>query len=90
MLLFEFESFPMERDLIGRMLLAYGELEFAVLGVVSQVMSDDIPTTTRVLFRVRGESFVTPNEGFGRKKQLRSGCPFQGRLRNISAPTART
>jgi hypothetical protein len=56
MLLSEFKNRPRERNLIGKMLLAYGELEFAILGCVSQVLNDDIPTTTRILFRVRGET----------------------------------
>ena len=56
MLLSEFKEFPKERNLIGQMLLAYGELEFAILGCVSQALNDDIPTTTRILFRVRGET----------------------------------
>jgi len=55
-LLSEFINFPRERELVGRMLLAYGELEFALLGCVSEALNDDIHTTTRILFRVRGEA----------------------------------
>jgi hypothetical protein len=41
--------------MIGDMLLAYGEIEFVLLSLVSQVLDDDVSTGTRVLFRVRGE-----------------------------------
>ena len=56
-LLDEFEGFPRERDLIGRMLLAYGELEFWLVGCLREALTIvDDHTTARILFRVNGES----------------------------------
>ena len=55
-LLSEFENFPRERDLIGQMLMTYGELEFALLGNLREALDADINTTTKILFRVRGEA----------------------------------
>lgn len=55
-LLIEFESFPAEREAIGQMLIAYGEIEFATLGLVGAVLNDDLDTSARILFRVRGEA----------------------------------
>ena len=55
-MLLEFEKFPRERDLIGQMLMTYGELEFALLGILSEILGTDVSTTTKVLFRVRGEA----------------------------------
>jgi hypothetical protein len=54
-LVFEFDKFPKEHSVIGDMLLAYGEIEFVLLSLVSQVLDDDVSTGTRVLFRVGGE-----------------------------------
>ncbi|MGA7996641.1 MAG: hypothetical protein WCA28_17300 [Bradyrhizobium sp.] len=55
-LLLVFENFPKERELVGKILVAYGELEFAILGCISAVLSDDLDTSARILFRVRGET----------------------------------
>ena len=55
-ILIEFTNFPREREIIGQLLIAYGELEFALMGCLRQALSGDIDTATRVLFRVRGES----------------------------------
>jgi len=55
-LLFEFDNYPTEHKLIGDMLLAYGEIEFCLLSCISQALNDDTNTSTRILFRVRGES----------------------------------
>jgi hypothetical protein len=55
-MLLEFEKFPRERDLIGQMLMTYGELEFALLGNLREILDTDVNTTTKVLFRVRGEA----------------------------------
>jgi hypothetical protein len=55
-LLAEFIEYPAERELIGQMLLAYGELEFALLGCLCEVLTEDVHTTTKVLFRVNGEA----------------------------------
>jgi hypothetical protein len=51
----EFENHTRERDLVGQMLMAYGEIEFALIGCVAEILEDNIHTTTRVLFRVNGE-----------------------------------
>jgi hypothetical protein len=54
-LLFAFEEFPEERDAIGNMLLAYGEIEFALISCIGAVLDDDMDRALRILFRVRGE-----------------------------------
>ena len=55
-LLFEFDRFPAEREAIGKMLIAYGEIEFALLTCMGAVLSDQtLDTCTRILFRVHGE-----------------------------------
>jgi len=54
-LLVEFEKFPDERELIGSLLIAYGEIEFALLACIDSVLWQNLETTTRVLFRVQGE-----------------------------------
>lgn len=51
----EFDTHPKERELIGSMLMAYGEIEFALIGCIAEILDDDVHTTTRVLFRVNGE-----------------------------------
>jgi hypothetical protein len=53
--LYEFNDFPRERELVGKLLIAYGELEFAIMGCLRAVLDDDADTATRILFRVRGE-----------------------------------
>lgn len=53
--LYEFNDFPRERELVGKLLIAYGELEFAIMGCLRAVLDDDVNTATRILFRVRGE-----------------------------------
>lgn len=55
-LLTEFEHYPEEGRIIGRLLAAYGELEFALMSCVSVVMGRDTNTACRILFRVKGES----------------------------------
>lgn len=52
----EFDDFPRELGLIGQILLAYGELEFGLLGCLAEALDIDVHTTTRILFRVRGEA----------------------------------
>jgi hypothetical protein len=51
----EFENFPEERELVGSLLMAYGEIEFALLICVDDVIGPNLDTTIRVLFRVQGE-----------------------------------
>jgi hypothetical protein len=55
-LLHVFDEFPAERDAIGRMLIAYGDIEFGLLMLVSAALSNDTDTAMRILFRARGES----------------------------------
>jgi hypothetical protein len=55
-LLSEFENFPREHNLIGEMLMAYGEMEFALIGCLTEALGVDDHTSARILFRVRGES----------------------------------
>jgi hypothetical protein len=52
----EFGQFPRERELIGDMLMAYGELEFVLIGFIGEALNLDLNTATRILFRVRGET----------------------------------
>jgi hypothetical protein len=56
MMLYEFTGFPREREIVGQLLIAYGEIEYALLGCLRNVLDDDIHTATRILFRVQGES----------------------------------
>jgi hypothetical protein len=52
----EFEKFPEERNIIGSILIAYGELEFGLIGCIDEVLHRQIDTSVRLLFRVQGES----------------------------------
>jgi hypothetical protein len=54
-LLYEFQNFPEEREAIGKMLIAYGEIEFAILSCLGTVLNNDMPFALRILFRVQGE-----------------------------------
>ena len=53
--LFEFRNYPREREIVGKLLIAYGEIEFALLSCLRQVLDNDVDTATRILFRVKGE-----------------------------------
>jgi hypothetical protein len=55
-ILSEFDSFPREREFIGEMLMAYGEIEFILVACISVSLDIDHNTAARILFRVRGES----------------------------------
>jgi hypothetical protein len=55
-MLFEFQDFPKEREIIGRLLIAYGEIEFALMDYLAATLGSDGHMVTRVLFRVKGES----------------------------------
>jgi hypothetical protein len=55
-LLKEFEHYPEEGHLIGRLLAAYGELEFALMSCVSLALGQNTSTACRILFRVKGET----------------------------------
>jgi hypothetical protein len=55
--LLAFDNFPKERELIGQMLMSYGELEFSLLACIGAALGDDeIDTAARILYRVRGEA----------------------------------
>ena len=54
-LLIQFEKFPKEQALVGEMLLAYGEIEFALLDILSAVQKN-LQTAIRTLFQLRSET----------------------------------
>lgn len=54
-LLYEFQNFPKEQEAIGKMLIAYGEIEFAILSCLGAVLNNDMAFALRILFRVQGE-----------------------------------
>lgn len=54
-LLIEFDKYPAEKALVGEMLIAYGEIEFALAGIVGELLDGDLDTAVRILFRVKGE-----------------------------------
>jgi len=54
-ILIEFIPFPQEREIIGRLLIAYGELEWALAACVRETMNSQMNEAVRILFRVRGE-----------------------------------
>jgi hypothetical protein len=54
-MLSEFENFPQERQIIGGLIIAYGEIEFALLACLENILEQDGHTCARILFRVRGE-----------------------------------
>lgn len=53
-ILIEFEKFPNEKRIIGELLMAYGEIEFAIVRLLNAYFDDD-SLAARVLFRVKGE-----------------------------------
>jgi hypothetical protein len=55
-MLLEFKNFPQEREIIGQMLIAYGEIEWALTVCLQQALNISPSESTRILFRVRGES----------------------------------
>ncbi len=54
-LVYEFKNFPKERDLVGDMLLAYGQLEFDVAQLLGYAFSNGNDCAGRVFFCVNGE-----------------------------------
>jgi hypothetical protein len=51
------DDFPTEREAIGEMVIAYGEIEFALLTCLAGTLSDhSLDLASRILFRVRGEA----------------------------------
>ncbi len=55
LLLLEFDSFPEEKAIVGEMLMAYGEIEFALVRLIGTFFQEDNDTAARILFRVKGE-----------------------------------
>ena len=55
-LLMSFEKHPRQRELIGNLILAYGELEFILQDILRAVLDDDLMTATRTLYRLRSEA----------------------------------
>lgn len=56
MLVMVLNYFPSERDILGRLVLAYGELEFELAALIGDVMFErDIDMAIRALFRIKGE-----------------------------------
>lgn len=54
-MLTEFDIHPKEKALIGEMLLAYGEIEFAIVAILGILFGLDYDRAAQVLFRVHGE-----------------------------------
>lgn len=54
-LLTDLDRFPEERDLIARMILAYGEIEFAMLDILGAIFQNQ-QTAVRTLYQLRSES----------------------------------
>lgn len=55
-LLIELKGFEREQELIGRMIMAYGELEFEVAHLMDYAVTFGKDTGPRILFRVNGEA----------------------------------
>jgi hypothetical protein len=55
-MLVEFVDFPKERDILGTLLIAYGEIEWALTSCVQEVLNITPSAATRILFRVNGEA----------------------------------
>jgi hypothetical protein len=55
-MLVEFENFPDEKEVVGSLLIAYGELEFALMECVDVALVSDIDKTARIFFRIKGEA----------------------------------
>jgi hypothetical protein len=54
--LIQLDNHPAERDLIGKIILAYGVLEVALMEAVTAALNGDTYTATRALFRLKSES----------------------------------
>jgi hypothetical protein len=53
-ILTEFDAFPREKEFVGSMLIAYGEIEFALFSMVDAVL-DTQGNAVEIFFRIRGE-----------------------------------
>jgi hypothetical protein len=54
-MLIEFADFPQEREIVGTLLIAYGEIEWAIAACVQEALDITPSAATRILFRVQGE-----------------------------------
>jgi len=54
-LLIHLDQFPKERDLIAKMILAYGELEFAMMDILAATLNDSA-AAVRTLYQLRSET----------------------------------
>jgi hypothetical protein len=54
-MLSEFDIHPKEKALIGEMIMAYGEIEFALVALIGLFFDMDFDRAVRILFRVNGE-----------------------------------
>jgi hypothetical protein len=54
--LVQLDKHPKERDLIGKIILAYGEIEVIVMDLVTAALNGDNKTALRTLFRLRSEN----------------------------------
>lgn len=52
----QFDKHPQERDLIGKLILSYGELEFMLLDMLRAALGDNLMTAVRSLYRLRSEA----------------------------------
>jgi hypothetical protein len=55
-ILIEFGEFPQHREILGALLISYGEIEWALATCLQRVSDISASDATRILFRVRGES----------------------------------
>jgi hypothetical protein len=55
-ILLQLDRHPVERDLIGKIILSYGVLEVALMEAVKSALGGDVYTANRVLFRLKSES----------------------------------
>lgn len=55
-LLVQLNKHPREWDLIGKLILSYGELEFMLLDLLRAALGDDLMTAVRTLYRLRSEA----------------------------------
>jgi hypothetical protein len=53
--LIEFVDFPEHREILGTLLISYGEIEWALTCCVQQALDISPSDSTRILFRVKGE-----------------------------------
>jgi hypothetical protein len=54
-LLIEFSDFPQHREIVGTLLVAYGEIEWAFAICLQRALDITASDATRILFRVKGE-----------------------------------